>query len=106
LVEDYGRFSTERCPNTDCIGRNFTDSLLAESNHRHKDADGISLGFGLDGPVVFAIGPFVIQEANQPFPQMLHRGGQLAVGPGHGSPVEFELDEVKCAVSVTPRTCG
>jgi hypothetical protein len=28
---------------------------------------------------------------------MLHRSGQLAVGPGNGSPVKLEPDRVKCA---------
>ena len=37
-----------------------------------QNANGIALWSCLNGPVVFAIGPFVIQEANQPFAQMLH----------------------------------
>jgi hypothetical protein len=55
----------------------------------------IALWFCLDGPVEFSIGPFVIQDANQPFPQVLHRGRQLAVGLGDGSSVELELNQEK-----------
>ena len=62
-----------------------------------QDVNGIALRLCFDGPIVLSIGPFVIQEANQPFSQMLHGLGHLAVGPGDRCPMKLELDHVQCS---------